>query len=140
MLSDQVLTFLATVFVLFGVVGCMVLAIILKCVINLESVVSCKNATRNPAQQGLPHRREPKEDDDYGPDNIRGILHRSVENFANSCQQFIGCTCTFGGGGGMSKSQTVLGMFSPLIINNVSRIFFSNQLPFRSFDLLLRSY
>ena len=95
MLSDQVLTILAAVFVLFGVLGCMVLAMILKCVINLESFVSCKKATRNPAQQGLPHRREPKEDDDYGPDNIRGILYRSVENFAKSCQKFIGCTNFF---------------------------------------------
>ena len=95
MLSDQVLTILAAVFVLFGVLGCMVLAMILKCVINLESAVSCKKATRNPAQEGLPHRREPKEDDDYGPDNIRGILYRSVENFAKSCQTFIGCTNFF---------------------------------------------
>ena len=92
MLSDQVLTILAAVFFLFEVVGCMVLAMILKCVINLESIVSRKKATRNPAQQGLPHRREPKEGDDYGPDNIRGLLYRSVENFAKSCQQFIGCT------------------------------------------------
>lgn len=76
MLSDQVLTFFAAVFVLFGVVGCIVLAMILKCVINLERAVSYKKATRNPAQQGLPYRREPKEDDDYGPDNIRGILYR----------------------------------------------------------------
>ena len=82
MLSDQALTILAAVFVLFGVVGCMVLAMILKCVINLKSAVSYKNATHNPAQKGLPHRREPKEDDDYGPDNIRRILYRSVENFA----------------------------------------------------------
>lgn len=97
MLSDQVLTILsmAAGFFLFGVVGCMVLAMILKCVINLERVVSSKKATRNPAQQGLPHRREPKEDDDYGPDNIRGLLYRSVENFAKSCQQFIGCTIFF---------------------------------------------
>ena len=109
MLSDQVLTILAAVFVLFGVVGCMVLAMILKCVINLESAVSYKKATRNPAQQGLPHRREPKEDDDYGPDNIRGMLYRSVENFDKSCQQFIGCTYFFFTR--MSKSQTVLEMF-----------------------------
>ena len=95
MLSDQVLTILGAVFVLFGVVGCMVLAMILKCVINLESAVSYKKATRNPARQCLPHRREPKEDDDYGPDNIRGILHRSVGNFAKSCQQSIGCTNFF---------------------------------------------
>ena len=95
MLSDQVLTILTTVFVLFGVLGCMMLAMILKCVINLESAVSCNKATSNPAQQGLPHRREPKEDDDYGPDNIRGILYRSVENFAKSCQKFIGCTNFF---------------------------------------------
>lgn len=95
MLSDQVLTILAAVFVLFGVVGCMVLAMILRCVINLESAVSYKKATSNPAQQGLLHRREPKEDDDYGPDNIRGILYRSVENFAKSSQQFIGCTYFF---------------------------------------------
>ena len=113
MLSDQVLTILAAVFVLFGVVGCMVLATILKCAINLESVVSFKNATHSPAQQGLPHRREPKEDDDYGPYNIRGILYRSVENFVKSCRQFTGCTYFFwrGGGGGISKSQTVLEMF-----------------------------
>ena len=85
MLSDQALTILAAVFVLFGVMGCMMLAIILKCLINLESAVSYKKATRNPAQEGPPHRREPKEDDDYGPDNIRGILYRSVENFDKSC-------------------------------------------------------
>ena len=97
MLSDQVLTILAmaAVFFQYGVVGCMVLAMILKCVINLERVVSSKKATRNPPQQGLPHGREPKEDDDYGPDNIRGLLYRSVENFAKSCQQFIGCAIFF---------------------------------------------
>ena len=71
------------------------LAMILKCVLNLESAVSYKKATHNPAQQGLPHRREPKEDDDYGPDNIRGILYRSVENFAKSFQQFVRCTSFF---------------------------------------------
>ena len=108
MLSDQVLTLLAAVFVLFGVVGCMVLAMILKCIINLESVVSFKNATRNPALQGFPHRQEPKEDDDYGPDNIRGILYRSVENFAKSCQQFIGCTYFFFFVGGCQKVKAFL--------------------------------
>ena len=104
MLSDQALTILAAVFVLFGVMGCMVLTMILKCVINLESVVSCKKATRNPAQQGLPHRRKPKEDDDYGPDNIRGILYRSVElpTVYRLHNLFLMR---------MSKSQTVLEMF-----------------------------
>ena len=110
MLSDQVLTILAAVFVLFGVLGCMVLAMILKCVINLESTVSCEKATRNPAQQGPPHRREPKEDDDYGPDNIRGILHRSVENlyFARAANSYRLHLLFFTS---MSKSQTVLEMF-----------------------------
>ena len=83
MLPDQALAFLGAVFVLFGVMGCIMLAIILRCVMNVERAVSYKRATSN-LQQGLLHRREPKEDDDYGPDNIRGILHRSVRNLVNT--------------------------------------------------------
>ena len=77
MLPDQALAFLGAVFVVFGVMGCIMLAIILRFVMNVERATSS-------LQQGLLHRREPKEDDDYGPDNIRGILYRSVRNLANT--------------------------------------------------------
>ena len=75
MLPDQAVGFLGTVFVLCGVMGCIMLAIILRCVMNVERAVSYKRATSS-LQQGPLHRREPKEDDDYGPDNIRGMLYR----------------------------------------------------------------
>ena len=83
MLPDQAVAFLGAVFVLFGVMGCIMLAIILRCVMNVERAVSYKRATSS-LQQGFLHRREPKEDDDYGPDNIRGILYRSVRNLENT--------------------------------------------------------
>ena len=83
MLPDKALAFLGAVFVLFGVMGCIMLAIILRCVMNVERAVSYKRATSS-LQQGLLHRREPKEDDDYGPHNIRGILYRSVRNLVNT--------------------------------------------------------
>ena len=77
MLPDQALAFLGAVFVVFGVMGCIMLAIILRFVMNVERATSS-------LQQGLLHRREPKEDDDYGPDNIRGILYRSVRTLVNT--------------------------------------------------------
>ena len=83
MLPAQALAFLGAVFVLFGVMGCIMLAIILRCVMNVERAVSYKRTTSS-LQQGLRHRRKPKEDDDYGPDNIRGILYRSVRNLVNT--------------------------------------------------------
>ena len=83
MLPDQAVAFLGAVFVLFGVMGCIMLAIILRCVMNVERAVSYKRATSS-LQQGLLYRREPKEDDDYGPDNVRGILYRSVRNLENT--------------------------------------------------------
>ena len=45
MLPDQALAFLGAVFVLFGVMGCIMLAIILRCVMNVERAVSNKRAT-----------------------------------------------------------------------------------------------
>ena len=83
MLPDQALAFLGAVFVLFGVMGCIMLAIILRCVINVERAVSYERATSS-LQQGFLHRREPNEDDDYGPDNIRGMLYRAVRNLVNT--------------------------------------------------------
>ena len=77
MLPDQALAFLGAVFVVFGVMGCIMLAIILRFVMNVERATSS-------LQQGLLHRREPKEHDDYGPDNICGILYRSVRNLVNT--------------------------------------------------------
>ena len=82
MLPDKALAFLGAVFVLFGVMGCIMLAIILRCVMNVERAVSYKRATSS--LQGLLHLREPKEDDDYGPDNIRGMLYRSVRTLVNT--------------------------------------------------------
>ena len=75
MLPDQAVAFLGAVFVLCGVMGCIMLAIILRCVMNVERAVSYKRATSS-LQQGPLHRREPKEDYDYGPDDIRGMLYR----------------------------------------------------------------
>ena len=83
MLPDQAVAFLGAVFVLFGVTGCIMLAIILRCVMNVERAVSYERATSR-LQQGLLNQREPKEDDDYGPANIRGILYRSVRNLVNT--------------------------------------------------------
>ena len=83
MLPDQALAFLGAVFVVFGVMGCIILAIILRCVMNVERAVSYKRATSG-LQQGLLHRREPKEHDDYGPDNIRGMLYRSARTLVNT--------------------------------------------------------
>ena len=83
MLPDQALAFLGAVFVLLGVMGCIMLAIILRCVMNVERAVSYERATSS-LQQGLLNQREPKEDDDYGPANIRGILYRSVRNLVNT--------------------------------------------------------
>ena len=58
MLPDQALAFLAGVFVLFGVMGCIMLAIILRCVMNVERAASYKRATSS-LHEGLLHRREP---------------------------------------------------------------------------------
>ena len=83
MLPAQALAFLGAVFVLFGVMGFIMLAIILRCVMNVERAVSYKRTTSS-LQQGLLHLRKPKEHDDYDPDNIRGMLYRSVRTLVNT--------------------------------------------------------